>query len=177
MDKLRWLVLGTALTVAVTAGYFALHTVHQESVNPDAGPLLAAHLYDVTDIWQPLAQWNGKPRAIQFWATWCRPCQQQADRERRWPGPASACATRINIALDDRAHVLPFLHEHPLNGPVLFADIETFNALRALGDRSASLPFTAILSAQGKVVATWQGPVDPSWLDAQCLRAAGATGH
>ena len=165
-DKMRWIALLALLIVLAVAAW--LYRADRTPAAPSAAPLLSSHLTDLAGIRQPLRQWRGQVLVVNFWASWCQPCRQQMDQLHLWRAdPATHAVQVLSIALDDRAAVQPFVASHHVDWPVLFGDIETFNTLRRLGDRNDSLPFVAVIGADGRVLATHAGTLDPSWLQTQ----------
>ncbi|MDA8224897.1 MAG: redoxin family protein [Betaproteobacteria bacterium] len=164
-DKMRWITVLSLLVVLAAAGW--LYLANRTPAAPTAAPLLSSHLVDLAGIRQPLRQWSGQVLVINFWASWCVPCQQQMDQIRLWhTDPSARQVEVISIALDDRAAVQRFVTSHHIDWPVLFGDVETFNSMRQLGDHKDSLPFAAVIGADGRILATRSGAIDRSWLQA-----------
>lgn len=123
---------------------------------------------DVAGKSQSLAQWKGQLLVINFWATWCPPCLKEipafVDLQQRL-GPRGL--QFVGIALDEVGAVQPFLKDHGINYPVLLGDQDVARFMTALGNQIGALPFTVVVSRDGKVLTTHQG----EWQAADAAKA------
>jgi thiol-disulfide isomerase/thioredoxin len=100
-----------------------------------------------------LAEWNGKPQVINFWATWCAPCRREIPMLNALvKDPAFSGFTLIGIAIDFREDVLRYLAATPLDYTVLIGEEDGLDAARAFGMESLGLPFTAFVDGKGRIV-------------------------
>jgi peroxiredoxin len=105
-----------------------------------------------------LSKWQGQLLLLNFWATWCAPCVHEMpslQRDQDQLGPAQV--TVIGIGAEPPEKVRAFRKVHSLRFPLLAGNFEAIGAARALGDREGVLPYTVLLSPQGRVLHTHVG--------------------
>ena len=100
-----------------------------------------------------LADWNGHPRIVNFWATWCQPCRReipllQSLREERKADGLEV----IGIAIDNRDDVLKYADKIGIKYPLLIGDQDGFDGALAFGVNGV-LPFSVFADSKGRVAA------------------------
>lgn len=111
-----------------------------------------------------LADYRGHRVLLNFWASWCGPCLDEMpalDRAAR----AHPDVTVLGIAMDEPARVQAFLAAHPVHYPVLLGQLNSPSTSLQLGDTAEILPYSALLDANGRLLATHRGPLDAATLD------------
>lgn len=122
-------------------------------------------LKDLTGAEQSLANYNGRFVVLNFWATWCVPCQKEMPDLSLVQNEYAALGVQVIGAAGDSAadsaKVLKFIREFKVNFPVWVgastADMNRFG----LGE---VLPATAIIDREGKIVWRKIGIVDAAEL-------------
>ena len=118
-----------------------------------------------------LADWRGKPVIVNFWASWCDPCKDEAPLLERAHGRLQKLGgTVLGVTVHDESEAArKFLREHRLSFPNL-RDVED-----DLGDDfdRIGVPETFVVDRDGRIVALSRGPVDRAFVD-QALRMVGA---
>ena len=98
---------------------------------------------------------------VNFWATWCTPCQEEipefieAQEKFRDQG-----LLFVGIALDQADKVKMFSHEFGINYPVLVGSMNTWSLAQAAGNRMSVLPYTVVINRSGEIVETYIGRVN-----------------
>jgi cytochrome c biogenesis protein CcmG, thiol:disulfide interchange protein DsbE len=117
-----------------------------------------------------LASYEGKPVLLNFWASWCDPCKDEAPLlERAQERLSAAGGTVLGVTFRDAApDSVKFVDEFGLSFPSL-RDVEGKLA-QDYGTRA--LPETFMIDRDGKVVAVSRGVVSEKFID-HALEQAG----
>ena len=96
---------------------------------------------------------------LNFWATWCPPCQYEVPHFIRYQQQyADQGLQIIGIAIDEIEPVKNFVRTFGINYPILITDDNSI--LNDWGNDAQILPYTVIINQQGKIHASHQGIVD-----------------
>lgn len=107
---------------------------------------------DRTGAIRRLSHWKGQPLLVNFWATWCGPCQEEIpllERLSRERGPDGLQV--IGVAVDSRAAVLRYARRHAIRYPLLIGEQPGLDLIRSLG-MQAVFPFSVFVDARGRIV-------------------------
>lgn len=119
---------------------------------------------------QTLAQYKGKVVVLNFWASWCDPCKDEAPilRTMQQQLAADGSGTVLGATYnDDPERSTKFLREFKLDFPVV-RDVGT----KLAGEYGTkTLPETFVLDRAGRIVAISRGVVSQKFLDDAVARA------
>ncbi len=108
----------------------------------------------------------GKPVLVNLWASWCAPCRREMPELQRFYREQGANGTQVvGIALDDAASVRDFLEQVPVDYPILLDAPGPTDAGVRLGNTRGVLPYTVLLSADGRILKQRIGPFPPGGID------------
>ena len=105
-----------------------------------------------------MSHWQGKAVVVNFWATWCGPCQREIPLLNRMAaeyGPKGLHV--VGIAVDFAEDVQKFVAKTPLDYPTLVGEEDGAAAATAFGIDSLAFPFTAFTDKQGRVLSVHLG--------------------
>jgi len=106
-----------------------------------------------------LYDWHGKVIMLNFWATWCGPCQIEIpDFINYQKQYADKGLQIIGIGLDEVRKLKNYVRTVGINYPILQADPELqYSLLKQWGNPFGVLPFTVIIARDGHLVFMQQG--------------------
>jgi cytochrome c biogenesis protein CcmG, thiol:disulfide interchange protein DsbE len=102
-----------------------------------------------------LASLRGKPALVNFWASWCAPCKQEAPELKRFSQSLGDQATLVGVDWGDSAdNARAFIAKAGWTYPVLRDPSQKVGTQYGLN----GLPTTFVLDSDGNIVRTLQGP-------------------
>ncbi|MDI9336694.1 MAG: TlpA disulfide reductase family protein [Gammaproteobacteria bacterium] len=102
---------------------------------------------------------------INYWASWCAPCREEIPVLNEYFNLNKQTVGVLGIALDQRAAVLNFLRNYPINYPVVMADSVDLIFLDSFGNITRALPFSLLLSRE-EIMYSKLGKLTPQDLSA-----------
>ena len=165
--KLRWPLLILSGLAAMAAGLWLYQSVLAPARASAAAlaTLQSRSFSDLTDTNRTLLDWQGKVRVVNFWATWCEPCREEIPALQRVQAKfAESGLETIGISIDHADKVQQFARNMAITYPLLLGDASLIDLARALGNRAGGLPFTLVIDAQGKLLASKLGGITEAQL-------------
>jgi thiol-disulfide isomerase/thioredoxin len=113
------------------------------------------------------AGFAGRPLLVNFWASWCGPCIEEMPELDRFAGEQGDKGVQVvGIALDEQAAVEDFLQRIPVRYPILMDVAGPRDSGVQLGNQRGVLPYTVLVSAEGRLLKQRIGPFVHGELDA-----------
>jgi cytochrome c biogenesis protein CcmG, thiol:disulfide interchange protein DsbE len=138
----------------------------------DRGKIVAAPNFELSRLDRPgrlqLASLRGKVIVLNFWASWCGPCNKEAPAlERAWRGHHGRVVVLGVDVNDFGSDAHKFLREHDVTYPIVHDNHYVTSGPYGL----TGLPETFFIDARGRVVAHVAAQVTASQLQAGIERA------
>ncbi|MBQ4854885.1 TlpA family protein disulfide reductase [Rhodanobacter sp. B2A1Ga4] len=168
LSRSNWLILGLAVLAAALGGY-AQHRRQQPAPTDTAAigqPLPAISLPDLDGKLHLLSDYRGRRVLLNFWASWCVPCLAEMPALALAQGKFGENAPIVvGIAMDEPVHVRTFLAAHPVNYPILIGQMGPPSTSLQLGNIRQVLPYSVLIGADGRILATHAGPLSAVQLE------------
>ena len=174
------LILALAVLAAIVGGI-----IQHQRQTPAAGgdvdtsmigqPMPALVLPDLQSRQHPLTAYLGRRLLLNFWASWCGPCLEEMpalNQAQQKFGDHGAIV--LGIAMDEPDRVRAFLATHPVSYPILLGQLTPPRTSLQLGDTREMLPYSVLIDADGRILATHAGTLSASQLE-QWLRPIHST--
>ena len=118
-------------------------------------------LPDIHGATRNVSEWDGRVVVLNFWATWCQPCQEEI------PGfvalqhkYAKQGLQFVGIALQNAKEVSGFVRSQGINYPILVGQMDVVKLAERLGDNMGILPYTVIIGRHKKITFIKNGRLD-----------------
>jgi thiol-disulfide isomerase/thioredoxin len=112
-------------------------------------------------------RYAGKAMLVNVWASWCAPCLKEMPELQRFAMQHAANGVQVvGIALDDADAVNAFLRRVPVSYPILLDTPGPADAGVRLGNPKGVLPYSVLVSADGRLLKQRIGPFDEGEIDA-----------
>lgn len=135
----------------------ASRQVPGETAQANIEALLKVTLADLDGKPQPFAQWDGKVRVINYWATWCPPCVEEMPMFSRLQERLGAQGVQfVGIGMDEPEKMRAFVRKTPVAYPLL---VGVTAPSENPGLTVRGMPYTVVLDRDGKVAFSLYGAV------------------
>lgn len=129
------------------------------------------NLMDLDGVPHGLTDWRGRVILLNFWASWCAPCQYEIREfvryQEKW-GPQGLQI--VGIGLDEARKLSNVRRTLGINYPVLVADpTRESGLLKDWGNPSSAIPYTVVIDRSGEVRYTHRGPFGTETFEAFVL--------
>ncbi len=169
-------------TAALTAVIVALLALSATSGSPPkaaaAQPPRPAPAFSLAVLGHPgqhlsLASYSGHPLILNFFASWCAPCQRETPLIARYFRAAHGRVTILGIdSADSATKAEAFIRQAGVQYPVVSAPIAT-----ALSYQAPVLPVTFFLNSRHRIVRTIYGAVTRAELNSGVAMMTSASGR
>ena len=157
------------------AGFMASQLHESESVSPEAAVVSPGltiadrqgrfpsgnagsqatdfHFVDQHGEEHRFSEWRGAAvRVVNFWGTWCPPCVHEIPMLIALQESFREDGVQIiGVAVDDPADAFAMAKELGMNYPTMADSRRSLDLLRAFGNRTGALPFTAFVDSEGVI--------------------------
>ena len=167
MTLARKIVTALVATVAVVAGAVVFQmrsAAAPEGAGPAAAQFYQQSLRDSGGTVRAMSEYRGKVVVVNFWATWCVPCVQEIPAFSKAHADANGRVAFVGLGIDSPSNIAAFAERLKPSYPLVAAGAGGTDLIRAFGNPSGALPFTVVLGADGRIVASHLGRVDDAQL-------------
>ena len=168
------LIFGTAL-IALMAGalFYAARIPVQVQAPPPPQPAQldvttrpAFSLPDLEGTPREFAEWDGKHRLLNFWATWCAPCRREIPILKAFQEQHGEDGFQVlGIAVDYAEQVTSYAEQAEFNYPILIGQQDAMAVAESSGIEFIGMPFTMFVASDGEYIGAYIGELHQSDLN------------
>jgi thiol-disulfide isomerase/thioredoxin len=104
------------------------------------------------------AEFGGRHRLLNFWATWCGPCRREIPLLKSFQAEqGSEGILVIGIAVDFMEEVRAYAELADFNYPILVGQEDAMDVAESSGLRFNAMPFTMVVSREGQYLGAYLG--------------------
>jgi cytochrome c biogenesis protein CcmG/thiol:disulfide interchange protein DsbE len=163
--RARWAAVAALVVVAIVVAELA--SGHGSSETGRAAPPLPAKALRPPGT--DLGALRGKPALVDFFASWCDPCAEEAPTLRELSTALAGKANVVAVDWDDAGGpARAFVRKHGWTFPVL---ADTDGSVGESYGVTLGLPTSFVLDPQGRIVTTFHGPQSEATLRRALLEA------
>ena len=128
---------------------------------PAAGEPVVFELTDMSGTLRQSSEWDGQPKLLNFWATWCAPCRREIPllKQTQAEHAEQLGLQVIGIAVDFNEDVVAYAEEAQFNYPILVGQEDAMAVAESSGIDFIGLPFTMVVGPSGELIKTHIGEI------------------
>lgn len=118
-----------------------------------------------------LANWKGRVIMLNFWATWCAPCEAEISDFISFQKEYQAAGLQIvGVGMDEERKLRNVQRTLEINYPILVADpVRNSKLMSRWGNSSGIVPYTVVIDRDGRIKFIHSGPLHRDTFDENIL--------
>ena len=128
-------------------------------VSDAEGPIYTSFtLNDIDGNPRDFSEWAGRPRLLNFWATWCAPCRREIPLLKQFQAEQPDDGILVmGIAVDFPEDVAAYAEAAEFNYPSLVGEQDAMAVAESSGIDFIAMPFTMIVARDGRYLGAYLG--------------------